>query len=131
MTLKTSPVAPSLIRSSVIQPQKDSATHAEILEMVAQLRRERQAQAQFNHHARLCKEECEQYAAIAAHHAEQAQRSVQQIDRTARSMPDPLAIILISIGTSLLISLAINHLSNQHEHSPSPNIRTERTRTGG
>lgn len=132
MPQKTSAVAPSLIRSSVTQSPKPTATPAEILETIAQLKKERQAQAQYNYHARLSRDEAEQYAAIATHHAHKAERSAQQADRIAKSMPDPLAIILISIGTSILISLAIHHLSKTNEPPTfETNIRTGSTRSGG
>jgi hypothetical protein len=124
MALKTPPAKPSLVQSNVSQTP---TAHTEILETIVQLRRERQAQAQLNHHARLSRDEAEQYAAIATHHAQQAERSAQQADRTAKTMPDPAAIILISIGASFLISLAINHLSKSNEPTPTQ-IRTENPR---
>lgn len=117
---KTRPVEPSLVRSNVSQTP---TVYAQILETIDQLKRERQSQAQLNHHARLCRDECEQYATIATHYSDQAQRSAQQAERTAKSMPDPLAIILISVGTSILISLALNHLSKSNENTSSPNIQ--------
>lgn len=133
MTIKTIAVAPSLIRSSVTQTPKTTDPHGEILQAIGQLKRERQSQAQLNHHARLCRDECEQHSAIAIHHSARAERFAKEADRTARNMPDPLAIILISIGTSFLISLAVFHLSGQN-NAPKPpiqNIRTERPFAGG
>jgi hypothetical protein len=133
MTTKTPPAKPSLIRSNVTIPPVKSDEFDGIRETIVQLKKERQAQAQLNHHARLCRDECEQYASIAAHHSASAERFSQKAEQTARTMPDPLAIILISIGTSFVISLAINHLSNQnHVKTSSPNIETARpARSGG
>lgn len=134
MTTKLPLTAPSLIRSSVTQPPKVTDNNGEILQAIGQLKKERQSQAQLNHHARLCRDECEQHSAIAVHHSARAERFAKEADRTARNMPDPVAIILISIGTSFVISLAVFHLligQNHAPKSPIPSIRTESTLPGG
>ena len=121
---------PSLTRSSVLQVQSATASHAEILSAIADLKRERQAQAQFNRYAKLSQEECEQHAAIAAHYSAQAQKSANQAERAARSMPDPASILLVSIGASFLVSLVVSHLYfSNHETTSQQNQPARVTRS--